>query len=369
MKAGQSYTATVTEVIEKEGKFYRLDDATVENYKKTYTMGDAEETQTINYTEDASIVFYSELEDATYTIDNETASGGTVRGFNGSTYVSTDLDNGQYQILVKVTGSRHSKSGSWRGFSMSLGGTEFAYSVGQSAAEHSFSLIVPQDDQTLKFYKGYNESDWIDYIIVKKTSDLPANEKIVVTDAGYATYVSDYNLDFTSATTKAYKVNVASKGVATLTEVAKVPAKTPVLLYAEGGNGEGEAIPVTTEAIAAVTENDLVAGTGATVATTDGDYTNMILNNVDSKIGFYFANGQTVAANRAYLHILTTLAPDAVGGSRGMSLVFADDVTGISATLKNKEIEDKEVYNLKGQRVVQPTKGLYIVSGKKVIIK
>lgn len=45
--------------------------------------------------------------------------------------------------------------------------------------------------------------------------------------------------------------------------------------------------------------------------------------------------------------------------------------TGISATLNDKEqsINDKAVYNLTGQRVAQPTKGLYIVDGKKVVIK
>ncbi len=171
----------------------------------------------------------------------------------------------------------------------------------------------------------------LDYMVLKKTADVPATENIVVTDAGYATYVSNYNLDFTSATTKAYKVSVAEKGVATMTEVAKVPAKTPVLLFVAGGNGEGEAIPVTTDAVDAVTGNNLVAGTGAGVATTDGDYTNMILNNIDSKIGFYFANGQTVATNRAYLHIDSDLAPDAVGSARGMKLVFEGEVTGVNA--------------------------------------
>ena len=30
---------------------------------------------------------------------------------------------------------------------------------------------------------------------------------------------------------------------------------------------------------------------------------------------------------------------------------------------------DGEFYNLAGQRVAQPTKGLYIVNGKKVVIK
>ena len=39
-------------------------------------------------------------------------------------------------------------------------------------------------------------------------------------------------------------------------------------------------------------------------------------------------------------------------------------------TVKSEEIKVKsEVYNLKGQRVSEPTKGLYIVNGKKIAIK
>ena len=45
--------------------------------------------------------------------------------------------------------------------------------------------------------------------------------------------------------------------------------------------------------------------------------------------------------------------------------------TGIGATLndKGKMTNDKGIFNLNGQRIAQPTKGLYIVNGKKVIIK
>jgi hypothetical protein len=42
--------------------------------------------------------------------------------------------------------------------------------------------------------------------------------------------------------------------------------------------------------------------------------------------------------------------------------------TGIG-TLKAQTIEDGVYYNLQGQRVDNPTKGLYIVNGRKVIIK
>ena len=193
-------------------------------------------------------------------------------------------------------------------------------------------------------------------------------DEFVVVDvsaAGYATYVNaTKDLDFSTSDIEAYKVKVNEKGKATLTKVDNVPAGTPVLLYKDGGATEN--IPVMTGA-AAVTDNDLVAGTGATVETTDGDYTNMILNNVGGNIGFYFAAGQTVATNRAYLHFATSLAPEA---SSRMVLVFGEETTGINDAkrLNNKE-EITNIYNLNGQRVAQPTKGLYIVNGKKVIIK
>ena len=193
----------------------------------------------------------------------------------------------------------------------------------------------------------------------------PANVSVTVTSAGMATYVNrDYDLDFSSSSIKAYKVKVSKKGEATLTQVDNVPAGTPVLLYKEGG--ATEAIPVTTGAVA-VSDNDLVAGTGAAVATIDGSYTNMILNDGTEGVGFYYANGKTVAANRAYLHILTTLAPDAAASR--MTMVFADDETAGINSIHNSQFIDGKYYNLNGQRVAQPTKGLYIVNGKKVVIK
>jgi len=176
---------------------------------------------------------------------------------------------------------------------------------------------------------------------------------VTITSAGYATYVnSDYDLDFSETSIEAYKVKVNTKGVATMTKVDNVPAGTPVLLYKEGGTTED--IPVMTGA-AAVSDNDLVAGTGAAVATIDGDYTNMILNNIGGKIGFYFAAGNTVAANRAYLHIATSLAPDAVGGAR-MAMRFAgDNITAVDNVEAAAEAKAKE--------------GKFIENGKLVIVK
>ncbi len=189
-------------------------------------------------------------------------------------------------------------------------------------------------------------------------------ESVTVSSAGYATYVSTNDLDFSATTIKAYTAKVnTSTGVITLTKVDNVPAGTPVLLYVDGG--KTESIPTMTGA-ATVGDNDLVAGTGATVATTDGagNY-NYILNNV-SGIGFYKANGQTVATNRAYLQTTYNVA----SGAR-MMMVFADEdmqTTGISDVRSKTEDVKGNFFDLSGRRVAQPTKGLYIVNGKKVVL-
>ena len=216
------------------------------------------------------------------------------------------------------------------------------YFTTEAAGNYVLDLLKTTTNQQNQYVYG-------DFELVK----APATVSVDVTDAGYATYVnSDYALNFTNSDIKAYKVKVNEKGVATMTKVDKVPAGTPVLLYKEDGATEN--IPVIASADA-VSENDLVAGTGAAVATEDGGgYTNMILNNVGGNVGFYFAAGQTVATNRAYLHILTTLAPDAENGAR-MVMRFAGEITGINEAAASAEAALKD--------------GKYVEAGKVVIYR
>ena len=69
-----------------------------------------------------------------------------------------------------------------------------------------------------------------------------------------------------------------------------------------------------------------------------------------------------VGAYRAYF--------TGVGGAVGARAAFLDgETTKIGVISANGEMEVGEFYNLRGQRVQNPTKGLYIVNGKKVVIK
>lgn len=68
---------------------------------------------------------------------------------------------------------------------------------------------------------------------------------------------------------------------------------------------------------------------------------------------------------RAYISIPGT-SPTPAPAMLSISL---GGTTGIENAVKSEEKKDKSYYDLQGRRVQQPTKGLYIVNGKKVIIK
>jgi hypothetical protein len=53
-------------------------------------------------------------------------------------------------------------------------------------------------------------------------------------------------------------------------------------------------------------------------------------------------------------------------GARGQrASVFPTGISNVSSATKN----DGNIYDLQGRRVTKPTKGLFVVNGKKVVVK
>ena len=74
----------------------------------------------------------------------------------------------------------------------------------------------------------------------------------------------------------------------------------------------------------------------------------------------------TLAANKAYLKLAADASP------ARLSIGFNDDdseTTGVLDVQKHTTQSDNVYYNLHGMQVDKPTKGLYIMNGKKVIVK
>ncbi len=183
---------------------------------------------------------------------------------------------------------------------------------------------------------------------------------------GYATYCnSTYDLDFTAKSIKAYVVKSTDGSALTLTNVNKVAKNTPVLLYSSEPEIDSQDIPVAdTETMDDATGNKLVAGDGNAHTWTEGTAEHYILNTANTP-GFYRANNSNVAVGKAYLDLT------GVNAARVLSfdLNLDGDVTAITNIEAKANAKSDKVYNLNGQQVAQPTKGLYIVNGKKVIIK
>ena len=57
-----------------------------------------------------------------------------------------------------------------------------------------------------------------------------------------------------------------------------------------------------------------------------------------------------------------------VNARESIAVNFDDDATGIEEIV-NSKLSNGKYYNLSGQRVANPTKGLYIINGKKVLVK
>ena len=185
------------------------------------------------------------------------------------------------------------------------------------------------------------------------------NRTISVSSAGLATFACNSALDFTGVTDLEAYIAKEESGAIKLHQVNKVPAGTGVLLRAKNNATDFE-VPVATTNDD-VTGNLFVRGTGAAVASSEGGKYNYVLGKHNGEVGFYKAGNMVVATDKAYLQ--TTVA------SARIAFDFdTEDVTAIEA-VKAQNVESSQFFNLAGQRVAQPTKGLYIVNGKKVIIK
>ena len=183
-------------------------------------------------------------------------------------------------------------------------------------------------------------------------------QTVTIASSGYSTLASVCGLDFASATPAGLEAYVASAVTAsgvTLAAVDEAPASTGVIL--KGTAGTKYTIPVKTDATFDGT-NKLKAAVAATACAANEVYILM-----GGKFCLVTA-ASTVPAGKAYLS-----ASDVPAAAPELSFIFNGEVTGVNEVNVVKEVNDNSWYNLAGQRVAQPSKGLYIVNGKKVIIK
>ncbi|MBQ8713859.1 MAG: hypothetical protein IJ552_01485 [Prevotella sp.] len=172
---------------------------------------------------------------------------------------------------------------------------------------------------------------------------------------------ADYGLDFANADEglTAYAITGHDGKKITRTAVTGAVEKNTGLLL-NGEAGKTYFIPVATTG-SAVSKNLLVPGTGSAVTRATGK-TYYVLTNEDGIANFkkLVTDDVVIPVGKAYLRF------DEVVEAR--EIAIDGEFTGINE-IKASDMKNAEWYDLQGRRVANPVKGLYIVNGKKVILK
>lgn len=178
----------------------------------------------------------------------------------------------------------------------------------------------------------------------------------------YSTFCSDWNVDFSGVTkVAAYKANV-NGNVVTLTQVKGKVKAGEGLLIENVGNVPSVTLPV-------VHDGDKFADNYLKGVTKNMVASDFAGSDFAGKTAYILANDEefkyidpknsrgTLQKGKAYL-----LLSDKT--SAKPSTLFIGEATAINGVAVEKKA-DNAIYNLQGMRVKTPTKGLYIINGKK----
>ena len=234
-----------------------------------------------------------------------------------------------------------------------------------------------------------NNRFFLDEVKITKETSGELTFKAQNSDGSYATFSSDKDVVFTADDVIVYAISVAenkmtwnglpsTKNYAVTDATAGtvtgyyVPKNNGVLIYSTEASAKYY-FPKTEDRNVTIENNNLKAApaAGGVLTPEKGDYKyyKLAYDDYDKKtgLGFYWGaeNGGafSVKAGSAYLAVPTSAA-----NVKGFS--FDGTTTGISAVGAEGTAKTNEIYNIAGQRVNAMNKaGLYIVNGKKMVIK
>lgn len=334
--------------------------AAVNGYGKVTSTSDLKSGEYLIVYEAGNVAFNGDLE----TLDG-VSNTVAVTINNNAIAGSETVDAATFTIDV-AAGTIKSASGMYIGVSSNSNGLN--QSEEASTYTNSFSIdedgnavisaVFSGSTMSLRYNNASNQTRFRYYksgqapIALYKKTSLTAT----LNGSGYATYCSEYPLDFSNADDySAWQVKGVDGNAITFEKVTgSVKGGTGLLLMGERG------ATVTLTSVDSDTElkTNLLKGTLAPTCVDANKYYGL------SGKQFLKVNPGTVPAGKA---LLPANVVGDVNNVRTLSLVFVDPTTGIAET-KTMTNEDA-IYNLAGQRISKTQRGVNIVGGKKVLVK
>lgn len=221
---------------------------------------------------------------------------------------------------------------------------------------------------TTQIIDGNEEYSVLNYYISQLSIDVTVQDII-----GESTFASGQSYGTFYNTDQAYNVPEGleayiiksvdeEKGEIVTEKTSVLPPNTPVLLYRTSTSGSANYV--------------FTKVSGVERANTVLQYTTTEKEAVETSKLYVLYNGQFVKvtantmipANHCYLDLATTAGTRGfynIGGGEGTTSLREVKTDGVN----NEKWTDGEWYTLQGQRVAKPAKGLYILNGKKVVVK
>ena len=334
-------------------------------YNWTFAVNEDNTVKTINYkkTDIDNVAYYSEAENIEgLTIIN--SGNSAIRSSNSASAYAKDAD----VVFTTLPIGKYKLTSVVCDFKGKDATAEFSFKAGEKvifthqakninydkATSEEFTL---NESTPISLVKGGNESQGVDYIYIQRTGD--ATETVSVSDAGYATYATKYNVEVPDNNdVKVMTVKVNAEGTAVeLNDVAAgkvIPANTGILVKA----AQGDYNFVVTSDAGTPLDNNLVAAKEAVKS--DGATFFALTTLSDGKVGFaVVATGVKIPAGKAYLKVPAATTAKFFG--------LDGEATGINSVKTAKA--DGAYYTLEGVKTTKPVKGLYIHNGKKIVVK
>ena len=304
------------------GKFIRLKNTSVSGYSYVGTAASGK-APLVAGVEDAGIYFVTE--------DNKIVSYGRGK------YLSTDAG-----AQCTVTG-------------------EATFTIGDGG-NGTYTFYYGGQGYLIAWTSGYTDR-WNSVIdnarfTVEEVTELPVTINSI-SGRGFASFYSPVAISSLPSDVEAYIATIENNRVK-FSAITDIPANTGVVLYMPSCE-VNTTVNLTIGNASASTTGNVLIGTAAAVARDEQEEV-LTMQVVNDELGFYKFNGEYLAGFKAYINNTS--------GIKGFAFDFEDDATGMSEELRMKNEESKSaIYNLAGQRLNKPVKGINIVNGKKVMVK
>ncbi len=325
-----------------------------------------------------------------YNEDNDNAKNVGYKLIAEGTYSADALADKMFTIVPKSTGYSISAQGK---FLKSPTLDAWNHIMFSDNAGEAGTYIFEETEELSEIFKIHSTGSGINYVndydklvfgndksdkenLATFTLSQVESYPLTISEAGMATLCLPFNVMLPAGSMTAYdfaSTNVMEEGegayICIMQSIAgsgnTLKAGTPVIVKAEPGNYD---LKITMEGSGAKTSlpGSLLRGNFVKQELVQGtDVKKFILMNEDQGLGFYRMQDRgTIGANKCWMEWTT---PEGQAEARSFRIRFEQGETGIVNV--ESQPTGQCIYNLAGQRLSVPQKGINIIGNKKVIVK